>query len=120
MFLASHVPPGKAGPFLATIPGLLRFSLGKVACRKSRVLASDPVARFGNVCVPVAGPCPLPSGTEGRAGRGLRESGVCGIKVIFARVAELVDALDLESSGLSIRVQVPSLAPKIARAVTDG
>ena len=28
--------------------------------------------------------------------------------------------VDLESSGLSIRVQVPSLAPKIARAVTDG
>ncbi len=60
-------------------------------------------------------PCPLPSGTEGWAGRGLRESGVCGIKVIFARVAELVDALDLESSGLSIRVQVPSLAPEFAR-----
>lgn len=55
------------------------------------------------------------SGTEGRAGRGLRESAVCGIKVIFARVAELVDALDLESSGLSIRVQVPSLAPEFAR-----
>lgn len=60
-------------------------------------------------------PCPLLSGTEGRAGRGLRERGVCGIKVIFARVAELVDALDLESSGLSIRVQVPSLAPEFAR-----
>ena len=45
----------------------------------------------------------------------MRESGVCGIKVIFARVAELVDALDLESSGLSIRVQVPSLAPEFAR-----
>ena len=42
---------------------------------------------------------------------------LCAIR---ARVAELVDALDLESSGLSIRVQVPSLAPKIARAVTDG
>lgn len=33
----------------------------------------------------------------------------------LARVAELVDALDLESSGLSIRVQVPSLAPEFAR-----
>lgn len=109
------MPAGKGEPFPVTIPGLPRFSPGKVACRKSRVPASDPVARFGNVCVPVAGPCPLPSGTEGRAGRGLRESGVCGIKVIFARVAELVDALDLESSGLSIRVQVPSLAPEFAR-----
>lgn len=60
-------------------------------------------------------PCVLLSGTEGRAGRGLRESWLCGIKIIFARVAELVDALDLESSGLSIRVQVPSLAPEFAR-----
>lgn len=60
-------------------------------------------------------PFPLMSGTEGRTGRGLRESAVCGIKVIFARVAELVDALDLESSGLSIRVQVPSLAPEFAK-----
>lgn len=60
-------------------------------------------------------PFPQMSGTEGRTGRGLRESAVCGIKVIFARVAELVDALDLESSGLSIRVQVPSLAPEFAK-----
>ena len=29
----------------------------------------------------------------------------------FARVAELVDALDLGSSGIAVGVRVPSLAP---------
>ena len=32
--------------------------------------------------------------------------------VMRARVAELVDALDLESSGIAMRVQLPPLAPE--------
>ena len=110
------MPVGKAGAFPSHDPGL-----ATVLPRKGG-MPEEPSPRqrlcgkvWERLCSCRRFPCPLPSGTEGRAGRGLRESGVCGIKVIFARVAELVDALDLESSGLSIRVQVPSLAPEFAR-----
>lgn len=50
----------------------------------------------------------------------MRGKSVCAIQGIFARVAELVDALDLESSGLSMRVQVPPLAPEFARTFPAG
>ena len=40
-------------------------------------------------------------------------------KNIFARVAELVDALDLESSTLGMGVQIPPLAPSIISVSCD-
>lgn len=43
---------------------------------------------------------------------GLRLMLSYAIKIRFARVAELVDALDLESSTYGMGVQVPPLAPK--------
>ena len=110
------MPAGKAGAFPSHDPGLATVLLRKGGMPEEPSSRQRPCGKvWERLCSCRRFPCPLPSGTEGWAGRGLRESGVCGIKVIFARVAELVDALDLESSGLSIRVQVPSLAPEFAR-----
>ena len=106
------MPAGKAGVFPSHDPGLATVLPRKGGMPEEPSPRQRPCGKvWERLCSCRRFPCPLPSGTEGWAGRGLRESGVCGIKVIFARVAELVDALDLESSGLSIRVQVPSLAP---------
>ncbi|SCM71264.1 hypothetical protein KL86DES1_10964 [uncultured Desulfovibrio sp.] len=51
------------------------------------------------------------SRTSGGAGHGLRAGSKCAMETRFARVAELVDALDLESSTIGMGVQVPPLAP---------
>ena len=110
------MPAGKAGVFPSHDPGLATVLPRKGGMPEEPSPRQRPCCEVREcLCSCRRFPCPLLSGTEGRAGRGLRERGVCGIKVIFARVAELVDALDLESSGLSIRVQVPSLAPEFAR-----
>ena len=47
----------------------------------------------------------------GMAGRRLRGESKCAMETRFARVAELVDALDLESSTYGMGVQLPPLAP---------